>query len=236
MPRPRNRRPGTLGLTDLERTFVSAYFKAGCSVVRACEAIGKEPNEGYSLLSRRVVRDALEKRHARMSIGANEVISRLAAQARCTLDDVLDDAGDFDLPKARKTGAIHQIKRHEVKTTTHVDKEGGITTERTVKIEMENRQGALGLLARYHSLLTDVVALRGLPTDERSLKALLLAELQRVNGVLPPAAARLLDELTPFAVRIQPENFRAGHEADLAARAEKEAEAKKVLPLLGAGE
>lgn len=201
-------------MTDMERAFVSAYFSAGCSISGAAHAMGKEPNDAHKLMRRRVVRDAIERKHARFNMGANEVISRLASQARCTLDDVLDDAGEFDLPKARKTGAIHQVKRLKVKTETWTDKQGEDHVERTMEVEMESRQGALGLLARYHALLTDNVALRGIPTDERTLKALILSELQRVSGALPPAAARLLDELTPFAVRVVPENFRPSLEAE----------------------
>ncbi len=79
---------------------------------------------------------------------ATEVLARIAEQARGTMDDFLDEAGDIDLKRARERGKLHLVKSRAV-------------TKEGERIELYSAQSALELLAKHHGLLTDNIAISG---------------------------------------------------------------------------
>lgn len=72
------------------------------------------------------------------------IIGATALRAFATIDDVLDDSGNFDIAKARKTGAIHLVKRLIRKK----NKFGGYDT----LIDFYSNESAQDKLANYMGL------------------------------------------------------------------------------------
>jgi len=75
---------------------------------------------------------------------ADEVLARIAAHARGSMDDFLDEGGDIDLQQARKRGKLHLVKARSV-------------TKEGERIELHDAQAALALLAKHHGLLVERV-------------------------------------------------------------------------------
>ena len=77
-----------------------------------------------------------------------------------------------------------------------------MSQEATRATDARDRVRALELLAKYHGLQTEQVAVRALPQDPKQLDDLLMMELSRVKGIpvalLAPAkrGQRLKDPLT----------------------------------------
>lgn len=77
-----------------------------------------------------------------------------------------------------------------------------LSREATRAVDARDRVRALELLAKYHGLQTEQVAVRALPQDPKQLDDLLMMELSRVKGIpvalLAPAkrGQRLKDPLT----------------------------------------
>lgn len=140
------------GLTDKQQAFIYAYLSNGFNATRAAIDAGYSEktarSQGQRLLTNvdiaRSVRDGMSA----LAMPAYEVLARIAEQARSTMEDFLDDAGDIDLKRARERGKLHLVK------TRAVTKEGE-------RIELYSAQSALELLAKHHALLTENVNLAG---------------------------------------------------------------------------
>lgn len=73
--------------------------------------------EAARLLQQRNIVDAIENRKRLAAefcnITPEQIIGATALRAFATIDDAFDENGNFDIKKARKTGAIHLIKKLE---------------------------------------------------------------------------------------------------------------------------
>jgi hypothetical protein len=134
------------GLTDKQRAFVEAYLANGFNAADAARQLkyAYPDRQGYRLLRNVEIAAAIHEALSERAMPASEVLARLAEQARGTMDDFLDDAGDIDLKRARERGRLHLVKSRSV-------------TKEGERIELYSAQSALELLARHHKLLTDRV-------------------------------------------------------------------------------
>jgi len=142
-----------------------AYQAVYTTVSRASAAAN-----GWRLLQSADVQEAISQRLAETAMSANEVLMRLAQQARGDVDDYLDDNGNFDLAKARQAKKTGIVKKLKTKTTKRIfDDETVETVE--VEFELYDAQAALVHLGKHHRLFadrTEVTGANGGPIEQRA--------------------------------------------------------------------
>lgn len=139
------------GLTAKQQEFVEQYIDCGFNsseAARRAKYQGKPNVIGPRLLANVSVRAAVAKALEERAMPANEVLARIADQARGTMDDFLDDDGKIDLKRGRERGKLHLVKSRSV-------------TKEGERIELYSAQAALELLAKHHGLLTENIAITG---------------------------------------------------------------------------
>lgn len=93
--------------------------KLGISKQRAAVKAGYQRGgaEADRLLKQQEIVDAIERRKTLAAKFCNvtpeQIIGATALRAFATIDDAFDSEGNFDIAKARRTGAIHLIKKLE---------------------------------------------------------------------------------------------------------------------------
>lgn len=132
------------GLTAKQQAFVEAYLANGFNATDAARQLqyAYPDRQGYRLLRNVEIATAIRQALAERAMPAEEVLARLADQARGTMDDFLNDTGDIDLKQARERGKLHLLKARSV-------------TKEGERIELYSAQSALELLAKHHKLLTE---------------------------------------------------------------------------------
>jgi hypothetical protein len=117
-------------------------------------------------------------------MSAEEAMARLTAQARATMQDLINPAtGSIDLNKAVETGAAHAIKKYK-----YIDKD----KETRVEIELYDAQAALLNIWKNQRVIqglpTEIISI--LPTIQE-LYALIEAQGQNPADVFNRMIARL---------------------------------------------
>ena len=142
-----------MALTNKQKLFIEHYLtcmNASEAARRAGYSVVSARSTGSELLTYPDIRAAIEARISEAAMVADEVLARLADQARGTLEDFITISSDgaiVDLDKARKAGKLHLLKKFKE------DKDGNIT------VELHDPQAALVHLGRYHGLFLDKTAL-----------------------------------------------------------------------------
>jgi phage terminase small subunit len=140
------------GLTDKQQAFISAYLACGFNATEAARRAGYSDRTAHAIgwenLRKPEIATAIQQGLAERTMTADEVLARIAEQARSTMDDFLDDEGAVDLKRARERGKLHLVKARS-------------TTKEGERIELYSAQSALELLAKHHKLLTDNIAVSG---------------------------------------------------------------------------
>jgi phage terminase small subunit len=152
-------------LTAKQRLFVYHYIATNMNGTKAARLAGYQGDENtlavtaYENLRKPKIRAAISEFLEEQAMGAAEVIARLSAMARGSIEDVLEVALVDGKPTV--TGAVDLQAAYDarklglVKKATITEREfAGITT-RTIKVEMHDAKAALDTLARYHGLLLD---------------------------------------------------------------------------------
>ena len=171
--------------TNKEKAFVFAYLgNAGFCAARAARMAGYKAKSssvfasiGAENLRKPHIQALIEEKMTELAMPAAEVLARLTAMGRASIDDVTTDDGTwFDLQKARENGAIHMIKSFTVErgrkeTTSEIidhpsedesddsvkeELETSIVYEK-VKFEMYDAKDALKELGKHHKLFTDKI-------------------------------------------------------------------------------
>ncbi len=97
--------------------------------------------------------EAIETRKSRAIANAGitpeEVLGSAVSQMRSSINDVLDESGSFSLEKARASNAIDFVKKHKETTKTFTNKDGAVTTVKTIEIEMLSNQDGRREVANY---------------------------------------------------------------------------------------
>jgi len=134
--------------TRKRKVFLEEYLKCWNATEAARRAGYKHPNvQGPTLVNLSIIKDEIDKRMREKAMDANEVLARLAAQARGDIADFLNTevpGGILDLEKAEELGLTHLIKN--------------ITwTKQGVRVELYDAQAALVHIGRHLKLFTDRV-------------------------------------------------------------------------------
>ena len=144
-----------MALTDKQQAFIEHYLMCwnASEAARRAGYNGKSNVVGPRLLANVSIQEVIRARLAELKMSADEVLTRLAEQARGSLAPFLRTSADgrlhgFDLSEDQP---LHLLKKASVSKRTYKD-----TTEETVTIELYDAQAALGLLGRHHKLFTDV--------------------------------------------------------------------------------
>lgn len=137
-------------LSNRQRVFVEEYLTCwnASEAARRAGYTGQANVVGPRLLADVRIQSAIEARIAEKAMTADEVLLRLADQARASMEDFIT-GGDIDLSKAQQYGKLHLVKRVSV-----TDK-GGVT------IELYDAQAALVQLGRHHGLFVDKQEISG---------------------------------------------------------------------------
>jgi phage terminase small subunit len=139
------------GLTNKQRMFVEAYLEC-FNATEAARRAGYQGNDatlgavGYENLRKPQIAVKIRERLQESAMSADEVMQRLAEQARGDVGDfiAIDEKGDFVIDWTAARGKTHLIR--SLKHTSH-----------GIAVELYDAQSALDKLARTHSLYADNV-------------------------------------------------------------------------------
>lgn len=135
----------TVRLRGRRRAFVEEWFK-DFNGTRAAERAGYMGNENtLAVTASRMLRNAkvrayISERFAAKAMDADEVLARLANQARGDIGDLLQPGGIIDLDRVKAAGLTHLIK--------------SITYQKgqRVRVELYSSQRALELIGKHQRL------------------------------------------------------------------------------------
>jgi phage terminase small subunit len=135
-------------MNNRQRVFVEEYLRCwnASEAARRAGYRGKPNVIGARLLADVSISAEISRRLAELKMGTDEVLVRLAEQARGTMADFLDVKGDrIDLAKAKRAKKLHLIKsfKHSVGKTE------------TTSIELYDAQAALVHIGRAQKLFVD---------------------------------------------------------------------------------
>ncbi len=154
-----------MSLSAKRRVFVEEYLKIW-NATKAAEIAGyKYPRQqGSRLLSFVDIQEYIEARLSELKMGADEVLIRLAEQARADISFFVKSGGGIDWERVAQKGYLVKSIAH--KTGEHS------------RIELYDAQSALQLIGKFHKLFTEKlehtgvgggpVTLRVVYEDERS--------------------------------------------------------------------
>lgn len=148
-------------MTPKQQIFVNEYLKCW-NATEAARRAGYEGNEntlssvGYENLRKPDIDDAISRRLQENAMSADEVLMRLADQAR-------GDVGDFvSFQEGLRLPIIDLAKS---KDKTHLIKKIKYGKDGQIEFELYDAQSALVHLGKAHGLFTDKVQVSG-PNDE----------------------------------------------------------------------
>jgi phage terminase small subunit len=153
-----------VSLSKKRRVFVEEYLQCWNATEAARRAKYKHPNkQGPYLVKLGIIAEEITRRLKEKTMSADEVLSRLAEQARSEQTKYLVSNGNIDLERLIADGKAHLVKG------TRWDGKGNLT------IEFHDAQAALVHLGRHYKLFTDqmehtgsviVKVVRGISTDD----------------------------------------------------------------------
>lgn len=143
-------------LPPRQRLFVLFYTSsAHFNGTRAAKMAGYAPDnrpaqavQAHKLLAKMSVKKAVDRIIQLSSPSVDEIQARLSRHTQASLDECLDENGEFDIRLARKTGAIDLIESLH-RQEKHVESEDGtVKSEVTWRVKMVSQQGAMNMLLR----------------------------------------------------------------------------------------
>lgn len=137
-----------MGLRAQQRAFLEAYLQcwnASEAARRAGYSEKTAGSQGHDLLKNPEIQAAIEARLAELRMGADEVLVRLAEQARSDMADFISIRAGLpfvDLEKAERAGKLRLLKKFRI-------------TGKGVEIELYDAQTALVQLGKATGALKD---------------------------------------------------------------------------------
>jgi phage terminase small subunit len=136
-------------VTNKQRAFIDNYLMCWNATEAARRAGYKYPNvQGSQNLVKLSIKAEIERRISEQTMSADEVLSRLADQARGDLANFADVESIKDLPENNQSHVVKKVK------TTHrkfKDDSESITFE----IELHDSQAALVHIGKHHGLFVE---------------------------------------------------------------------------------
>jgi phage terminase small subunit len=170
-------------LTFRERLFVEEYlncWNASEAARRAGYSEKSAAEIGRQNLRKLDISRAIEARIAERAISANEVLARLAEQARFDANEFLSEAGELDMKSAKKKGLGKFIRRLKSQSGEHA----------SVDIEFIDTQGALEKLGKHLKLFTEKSEISGTIESRVDLSAMSNEQLEARLALLERANER----------------------------------------------
>lgn len=136
-----------MALTGLQENFVNEYL-IDFNATRAAQRAGYKGTDaslatiGWENLRKLEIAEAISQRLQEKAMGPDEVLMRLAEQARNEHGRYIDEHGSVNLPMLIADGKNHLIK-------------GVKETQYGRNIEFYDAQAALTLIAKHHGLLNE---------------------------------------------------------------------------------
>ena len=176
-------------LTNRRRVFIEEYLECGFNATEAARRAGyKHPNvKGSQLVKVSAIAEKIAQRIKEKSMTADEVLLRLAEQARGDISKFLTSTGAIDWDAVRAKG-------HLVKSITH-------TKGNRSRIDIHDAQSALALLGKHLRLFIERRELSGaeggpiehkdvteLTDEERTRRILALLGASEGEGTGSPVA------------------------------------------------
>ena len=145
----------TTELNPKNALFVEHYLQCW-NATEAAKRAGYSEKTAYSqgsrLLKNAEIKGVIQTRISEVAMGADEVLVRLAAHGRGSMEQFLTITdggyGRLDFKKAQGGFALHLVKKFK-------------SGEDGVEIELYDAQAALVHLGRHHALFTDKIAQTG---------------------------------------------------------------------------
>lgn len=154
-----------MALSSKQRLFVEEYlacFNATQAAIRAGYSKRSAHSTGWETLRKPEVAELIRRRLQERAMSADEVLMRLAEQARGSLGDFLSRRDghtlSVDLDQADLLDKLHLVKRLKQTTRTWTETVGGEDVEHRetrVEVELYSAQAALELLGKNHRLFAD---------------------------------------------------------------------------------
>ena len=136
-----------MALTNKQRVFVEEYLRCWNATEAALKAgYSKRTarSTGCENLTKPNIKAEIEQAISERAMTANEVLVRLAEQARGEYADYIDERGAIDIRRMKADGKMHLVK--------------GITHSRySTRYEFQDAQAALFMLAKSTGVATDRV-------------------------------------------------------------------------------
>lgn len=141
-----------MALTNKRRIFIEEYLQCW-NATEAARRVGyKHPNnQGPRLLLDVGIQGEIKRRLDEKAMGADEVLTRLAEQARGDIDECLTtDHGIVmvDWEKLKRKGLTHLVKKFK-------------QTKAGIEVEFYDAQSALVHLGKHHKLFVDRTEVTG---------------------------------------------------------------------------
>lgn len=137
-----------MALSTKQRVFIEEYltcFNATQAALKAGYSPDTAYNTGYENMRKHEIAEAISRRLSEKAMSADEVLMRLAEQARAAYSDAICEDGTVDVAKLVSSGRAHLIK--SIKFTESGKK----------NVEFYDAQAALQLLGKHHKLFSDVI-------------------------------------------------------------------------------
>lgn len=135
-----------MALTKKQRAFIEAYLHCWNATAAARIADYKHPNvQGPTLVNLSAIAAEIQARLDERAMTANEVLTRLAEQARNEAAAYVEGDGTVALDRLIADGRAHLVKG------TKYDRQGRLI------VEFYDAQAALVHIGRHHKLFTDNV-------------------------------------------------------------------------------
>jgi len=177
-----------MALSAKQQLFIEEYLKTFNATDAYATAYGvtnraTASSNGWRFIRENIeIADAISRRLSESAMSADEVLMRLAEQARGDIGEYLrhDPSTDdvlIDLPKAMEAQKTRLIKKLTQKRTTRTMKDDSEIEEVVTSIEMYDAQAALGMIGKKHGLFVDRSENRNYDID---LSKLTNEQLERV--------------------------------------------------------
>lgn len=151
-----------MALSAKQQAFIHEYL-LDFNATRAAERAGYRGNDntlavtGHDLIRNPKIAEAIQKRLQEKAMSADEVLMRLAEQARGDMGGYLSDDGEIDIAAMKAAKQTHLLRKVKRTVRTGESESGGTWAETRVEVELHDAQSALNLIGRHHKLFTDKI-------------------------------------------------------------------------------
>lgn len=149
-----------MALTNKQQAFINEYL-LDFNATRAAQRAGYSGDDntlaatGSRLIRVDKIDEAIRTRLRESAMAADEVLMRLAENARADLGAWLTDDGDVDLAAMKQDGKTRLLRKVKRTRRSGETESGATWEETTVEIELHDQQAALVHLGKHHGLFTE---------------------------------------------------------------------------------